>query len=95
MWCSFRIIWVTCQIWKSGKMMINSRLIWVAAFTESFGVNYPVPIDDGSVQVKYGPLSVIPTTYILDEKRNIRFYAPGYLEYEQLEEAITQLLKDR
>lgn len=48
----------------------------VTDFTQSFGVNYPTPVDDGRVREKYGPLSVIPTTYILDAQRNIRFYAP-------------------
>ncbi len=66
----------------------------VGAFAESFGVNYPMPVDDGSVQEKYGPLSVIPTTYILDRRRNIRFYAPGYMVFEQMEEAVLNLLMD-
>ena len=66
----------------------------VADFAQSFGVNYPTPVDDGRVQEKYGPLSVIPTTYILDGGRNIRFYAPGYLEYAQMEEAVEELLND-
>ncbi|MGM0738560.1 MAG: TlpA family protein disulfide reductase [Bacteroidota bacterium] len=66
----------------------------VTDFAQSFGVNYPVPVDDGTVRGKYGPLSVIPTTYIFDAQRHIRFYAPGYLEYEQLEEAVRSLLND-
>lgn len=66
----------------------------VADFAQSFGVNYPTPVDDGRVQEKYGPLSVIPTTYILDGGRNIRFYAPGYLEYTQMEQAVEELLND-
>ncbi|TVQ73306.1 MAG: TlpA family protein disulfide reductase [Balneolaceae bacterium] len=66
----------------------------VADFAQSFGVNYPTPVDDGRVQEKYGPLSVIPTTYILDGGRNIRFYAPGYLEYAQMEAAVEELLND-
>jgi peroxiredoxin len=66
----------------------------VAEFAESFGVNFPTPVDDGRVQEKYGPLSVIPTTYFLDRERNIRFYAPGYLEYGQMEEAVRELLND-
>jgi thiol-disulfide isomerase/thioredoxin len=66
----------------------------VADFANAFGVNYPTPVDDGRVQQKYGPLSVIPTTYFLDGGRNIRFYAPGYLEYGQMEEAVRELLGD-
>jgi len=66
----------------------------VTDFTQSFGVNYPTPVDDGRIQEKYGPLSVIPTTYILDGGRNIRFYAPGYLEYAQMQEAVEELLND-
>ena len=66
----------------------------VADFAESFGINYPVPVDDGTVQQEYGPLSVIPTTYFLDRNRHIRFYAPGYLDYEQMEEAVRDLLSD-
>ncbi len=66
----------------------------VADFAESFGINYPVPVDDGTVQQEYGPLSVIPTTYFLDRNRHIRFYAPGYLDYEQMEETVRDLLSD-
>ncbi len=64
----------------------------VSDFAGSHDINYPVPVDDGSVQKKYGPLSVIPTTYILDADGYLRFYAPGYLEYEQMEEAVRELL---
>ncbi len=66
----------------------------VAGFAESFDINYPVPLDDGTVQEAYGPLSVIPTSYILDRNRNIRFYAAGYLEYEQMVEAVRELLEE-
>lgn len=69
----------------------NSEKV-VADFIRNFGINYPVTIDDGTVQEEYGPLSVIPTTYILDRSGYIRYYAPGYLEYEQLEEAVTDLV---
>ncbi|MDG5766683.1 TlpA disulfide reductase family protein [Balneolales bacterium ANBcel1] len=65
----------------------------VSGFAREFGINYPVPLDDGTVQELYGPLSVIPTTYILDEEGYIRFYAPGYLEYDQLEDAVLQLIE--
>lgn len=64
----------------------------VSEFAGSFDINYPVPVDDGVVQEKYGPLSVIPTSYFLDREGYIRFYAPGYLEYEQMEETVRKLL---
>ena len=66
----------------------------VSDFAASFEINYPVPLDDGSVREAYGPLSAIPTTYIFDRKRNIRFYAAGYLEYEQMNNAVKQLLEE-
>lgn len=66
----------------------------VRAFANAMQINYPVPIDDGSVVEQYGPLGVIPTTFIMDRKRNIRYYAPGYLLYEQLEEAVQVLLDE-
>ena len=67
----------------------------VRTFSRTMQINYPVPLDDGSVVEQYGPLSVIPTTFIMDRKRNIRYYAPGYLLYEQLEEAVQTLLKEQ
>jgi len=65
----------------------------VRAFSQEFGVNYPVPLDDGTVQELYGPLSVIPTTYIFDADGYIRFYVPGYMEYDQMEEAVKELME--
>lgn len=65
----------------------------VTDFASEYGVNYPVLLDDGRVQERYGPLSVIPTTYILDENGYIRFYVPGYMEYKQMETIVRELLK--
>ncbi|WP_246481797.1 TlpA family protein disulfide reductase [Natronogracilivirga saccharolytica] len=72
----------------------NGAAAAVSDFAASFEINYPVPLDDGSVQDAYGPLSAIPTTYILDRQRNVRFYAAGYLEYDQMENAVKELLEN-
>jgi len=40
-------------------------------FANDYKINYPTLVDDGIVSVKYGPISGIPTTFIIDKKGNI------------------------
>ncbi len=66
----------------------------VRAFTERIGVNYPVGIDDGTVENLYGPLSIMPTTFVIDRAGNVRYYAPGMLTDEALRPALLDLLAE-
>ncbi|MDI6401936.1 TlpA disulfide reductase family protein [Balneolaceae bacterium ANBcel3] len=70
-----------------------SALQQVVHFQKEFDVTYPIVLDDGDVNELYGPLSVIPTTYIIDKKGNIAWYIPGYLSYARFEETIQMMLK--
>ena len=40
-------------------------------FANDYKINYPILIDDGIVSREYGPISGIPTTFIIDKEGNI------------------------
>lgn len=64
----------------------------VQPFMEKYEVNYPMVIDDGSIMDKYGPTMGIPTTYIIDKKGNLKYFAVGALTKKELEPKIVKLL---
>ena len=65
----------------------------VRAFTEKFGVNYPVVIDDGTAAKKYGPIPVIPTSFIVDLKGRVRLRSVGLLTKEKLRPVLRTLAR--
>ena len=65
----------------------------VRPFIEKYEVSYPVVIDDGSIMDKYGPTMGIPTTYVINKKGNLEYFAVGALTNKELEPRIKDLLK--
>lgn len=66
----------------------------VRPFVEKYEVSYPVIIDDGSILDKYGPTMGIPTSYIIDKKGNLRYFAVGPLTLKELTPRIEDLLEE-
>ncbi len=64
----------------------------VDPFVEKYEVNYPIIIDDGSIMEKYGPTMGIPTSYIIDKKGHLRYFAVGPLTIKELLPRIEELL---
>lgn len=66
----------------------------VEPFIEKYKVNYPMVIDDGTIMDKYGPTMGIPTTYIIDKKGNLRYFAVGAITTKEVEPRIKALLEE-
>lgn len=66
----------------------------VEAFSEEFGINYPVVIDDGTVTEKYGPILGIPTTFLIDGSGRLQLKASGMVTREQLRPVLDRLAAD-
>lgn len=66
----------------------------VEPFIEKYKVNYPMVIDDGTIMDKYGPTMGIPTTYIIDKKGNLRYFAVGAVTIKELEPRVKTLLNE-
>lgn len=66
----------------------------VKPFMEKYNVNYPMVIDDGTIMDKYGPTMGIPTTYIIDKKGNLQYFATGALTQKELEPKLVKLLNE-
>ena len=66
----------------------------VRSFAESIGVNYPIVVDDGTVEELYGPYQVMPTTYVIDRQGRVRYYAPGMLTKDTLRPVLVDLLEE-
>lgn len=64
----------------------------VEPFMEKYSVNYPMVIDDGTIMDKYGPTMGIPTTYVINKKGNLQYFAVGALTQKELEPKIVKLL---
>lgn len=64
----------------------------VKKFATEHRINYPVLIDDGSTSNAYGPISSIPTTFIIDKKGNIVEKIIGSRSKGQFENKIKPLL---
>lgn len=66
----------------------------VKPFVEKYDISYPITIDDGSIMEKYGPTMGVPTTYIIDQKGNLRYFATGAITKAELEPRLKKLLKE-
>jgi peroxiredoxin len=66
----------------------------VRPFIEEYDVTYPIVIDDGTIMDKYGPTMGIPTTYIINKKGNLQYFAVGALTNKELEPRIKSLLSE-
>lgn len=66
----------------------------VKPFVEKYDVSYPITIDDGSIMEKYGPMMGVPTTYIIDQEGNLRYFATGAITKAELEPRLQKLLAE-
>ena len=66
----------------------------VEPFMEEYGVSYPMTIDDGTIMDKYGPLMGVPTTYIVDQQGNLRYFATGAVSKKEIEPRLKKLLAE-
>lgn len=66
----------------------------VKPFVEKYEVSYPITIDDGTIMDKYGPTMGVPTTYIIDQEGNLRYFATGAITKAELEPRLQKLLKE-
>ena len=64
----------------------------VKEFAEKYKINYPLLLDDGLVSKEYGPIRSIPTTFIIDRKKNITEKIIGSRSKNYFEGAIKPLL---
>ncbi len=64
----------------------------VRNFANGYGINYPVLFDDGLVSETYGPIRSIPTTFIIDKKKNIVQRIVGSRKRDYFESVIKPLL---
>ena len=64
----------------------------VRDFVNGFYINYPVLFDNGLVSNEYGPVTSIPTTFIIDKKGNIVAKIVGARKKAYFEKVINSLL---
>ncbi len=62
-------------------------------FATSYGINYPILIDDGQVSKAYGPIRSIPTTFIIDRNGKIVEKIIGSRRKSYFEKVIKPLLQ--
>ncbi len=64
----------------------------VGPFGAEFDVNYPLVLDDGTVDKSYEGNTGVPTTYLINRKGQIWLYMPGALSRASLIPALRQML---
>jgi len=64
----------------------------VKPYIEKSEITYPIVIGDGDLTEKYGGISAIPTTFIVDKKGNIAKQHVGYMTKDDLEKLVKDLL---
>lgn len=67
----------------------------VKAFVESMHMPYTVAIGDNTLSDSYGKINAIPTSFIIDRKGDIRQKHVGFVEFQDLEQSIKQLLSEK
>lgn len=65
----------------------------VRPFAHDLGINYPVMVDDGSVNAKYGPFRVVPTTFLINKQGKVAYVAPGMVTKDMLKPVLDKLAK--
>lgn len=63
----------------------------VRPFAQKYGINYPLVVDNGTINQKYGPFRGIPTTFIINKKGKVEYVAPGMINREALLPALKKL----
>lgn|SRR5699024_2313318 len=65
----------------------------VRPFAEKYEINYPLVVDDGTINQKYGPFRGIPTTFIINKKGKVEYVAPGMIDQSILQPVLEKLVK--
>ncbi|GMQ81182.1 MAG: hypothetical protein BMS9Abin05_0613 [Rhodothermia bacterium] len=65
----------------------------VGPFAAEFNVNYPIVLDDGTVDNSYEGNTGVPTTYLINRKGQIWRYMPGALSRAALIPALRFMLE--
>jgi cytochrome c biogenesis protein CcmG/thiol:disulfide interchange protein DsbE len=63
----------------------------VRPFAKEYDINYPLVVDDGTINRKYGPFRGIPTTFIINKKGKVEFVAPGMVSKSDIKPALEEL----
>ena len=63
----------------------------VRPFAHEFQINYPLVIDDGTVYAKYGPLSGLPFSFIINKQGKVEHIVPGMVTKAQLQPVLQEL----
>lgn len=64
----------------------------VAEFVKKYSINYPVALDKSATQQKYGGVTGIPTTFIIDRQGRIAKRHVGYMDQTAFEKMVSPLL---
>lgn len=64
----------------------------VSKFADSKGLNYNIIVDDGKISKAYGPISAVPTTFIIDRDGRIVETMQGLRSYETFLSSIKKVL---
>lgn len=74
---------------------VHSKENDVKSLVKQYKITYPVAIDDGSAENAYGPITGVPTTFIIDREGNLVPAGKkiGMFREGELETAISPLLK--
>ncbi len=74
---------------------VNSKLDDVKELVKKYNITYFVAMDDGNAEKAYGPITAVPTTFIIDKEGNL---VPGgkkigMFREGELEKVVEPLLK--
>ncbi|MFC1485164.1 TlpA family protein disulfide reductase [bacterium] len=64
----------------------------VKPFASEYNINYVLVVGDKDIAIKYGGITGIPTTFIIDRDGNIQKKHIGYVSKEVFEQEIKELL---
>jgi len=63
----------------------------VRPFAKKLGINYPIVVDDGTINLKYGPFRGIPTTFIINKKGKVEYMTTGLINQKALQPVLDKL----
>lgn len=63
----------------------------VRPFAKEYNINYPLVVDNGTVNNKYGPFRGIPTTFIINKEGKVEYIAPGMVTKSMIQPILQEL----
>jgi len=63
----------------------------VRPYAQKMEINYPIMLASSNVHSQYGPIRAVPTTLILNKKRQVEYVAPGMLTKQKLKPILKKL----